>query len=73
MNTSQRVSALGKFAFGVAAALAAFLPAHAQKFPERPVRILVPLAAGGSVDAGTCCRCPVCALARSLRGSFAAV
>lgn len=50
MKPSRRVSALVKLALGIAAALSAVAPAHAQKFPERPVRILVPLAAGGSVD-----------------------
>jgi tripartite-type tricarboxylate transporter receptor subunit TctC len=50
MKSSKRVSALVKLTLGVAATLAGFVPAHAQKFPERPVRILVPLAAGGSVD-----------------------
>src|SRR5262245_50272094 len=29
------------------------LPAHAQNFPIRPVRILVPLAAGGGMDTVT--------------------
>ena len=50
MNPSKRISALFTAALGIVVASAVVLPVHAQKFPERPVRILVPLAAGGSVD-----------------------
>ncbi|HYC47807.1 MAG TPA: tripartite tricarboxylate transporter substrate binding protein [Burkholderiales bacterium] len=46
MKTRRRAIA---FALVSAAALA--LPAHAQPFPNRPVRIIVPLSAGGSMDA----------------------
>src|SRR5688572_16360812 len=40
---------------GVLALLMALLaaPAHAQNYPNRPVRILVPLAAGGGMDTVT--------------------
>jgi tripartite-type tricarboxylate transporter receptor subunit TctC len=46
MQASRVICRLG----AVAACLMLPLPAPAQKFPERPVRIIVPLAAGGSVD-----------------------
>jgi tripartite-type tricarboxylate transporter receptor subunit TctC len=46
MNVTQAIHALGVATAG----LMLSLPAAAQKFPERPVRIIVPLAAGGSVD-----------------------
>ena len=57
MKPSKRISALLILFVGIAAVL----PAQAQKFPLRPVRILVPLAAGGSVDT----------IARSLSGGLA--
>jgi len=38
-------------AFALVSAAALALPAHAQPFPNRPVRIIVPLSAGGSMDA----------------------
>lgn len=50
MKLSNKRSGIVMAVIGIAAALSAALPACAQKFPERPVRILVPLAAGGSVD-----------------------
>lgn len=51
MKISKRQSAMAVAAFGlVTALLVSSFPAYAQKFPVRPVRILVPLAAGGSVD-----------------------
>ena len=37
----------------LAVALLVLLPAHAQKYPNRPVRMLVPLAAGGGMDTVT--------------------
>ena len=37
--------------FGLLLALLAAFPSHAQNFPTRPVRILVPLSAGGGMDA----------------------
>jgi len=40
--------------FGVACLLAVpALTSHAQKYPNRPVRIVVPLAAGGGMDTVT--------------------
>ena len=64
MSSSQRVSAYLKAALGIFAASVLSFPAYAQKFPVRPVRILVPLAAGGSVD--TIARILSGALAESL-------
>jgi len=61
MSSSQRVSAYLKAALGIFAASVLSFPVYAQKFPVRPVRILVPLAAGGSVDTS----------ARSLSGGLA--
>lgn len=61
MSSSQRVSAYLKAALGIFAASVFSFPVYAQKFPVRPVRILVPLAAGGSVDT----------IARSLSGGLA--
>ncbi len=61
MSSSQRVSAYLKAALGIFAASVLSFPVYAQKFPVRPVRILVPLAAGGSVDT----------IARSLSGGLA--
>ena len=37
----------------LAVALLVLLPAHAQKYPGRPVRVIVPLAAGGGMDTVT--------------------
>lgn len=50
MKISKRHSGIVILALGLMAVLSAAFPAAAQKFPVRPVRILVPLAAGGSVD-----------------------
>lgn len=61
MSSSPRVPALLKAALGIIAASVIAFPVQAQKFPQRPVRILVPLAAGGSVDT----------IARSLSGGLA--
>ena len=37
-------------AIAIAAILAVAAPAHAQDWPQRPVTIVVPFAAGGSAD-----------------------
>ncbi len=50
MKISKRHPATTMMVLGLVAALLVAVPAFAQKFPLRPVRILVPLAAGGSVD-----------------------
>jgi tripartite-type tricarboxylate transporter receptor subunit TctC len=50
MKSSKSLSAFFLLTLCIVATLSVVVPVHAQKFPERPVRILVPLAAGGSVD-----------------------
>ena len=47
--TKPRYAVLFALALGVAAPLVLF-PAHAQSFPNRPVRIVVPLSPGGGMD-----------------------
>ncbi len=39
--------------FGFLIALLAFLPVQAQNYPQRPLRVIVPLAAGGGMDTVT--------------------
>ena len=50
--------------FGLLLALIGLLPAQAQNFPQRPLRVIVPLAAGGGMDTVTR------SLARNLAESF---
>ena len=61
MDLSRHMSVLARAGLAVVAASVLAFPVFAQKFPVRPVRILVPLAAGGSVDT----------IARSLSGGLA--
>src|SRR5205085_11041279 len=44
------LGSIGKFGVAAAALLLMATQAHAQTFPTKPVRILVPYAAGGAVD-----------------------
>jgi tripartite-type tricarboxylate transporter receptor subunit TctC len=46
-------TAKGLTGFGLIVALLAFLPAQAQQYPQRPLRVIVPLAAGGGMDTVT--------------------
>jgi len=46
-------TAKGWTRFGLLLALLAFLPAQAQNYPQRPLRVIVPLAAGGGMDTVT--------------------
>jgi tripartite-type tricarboxylate transporter receptor subunit TctC len=48
MKTANRLAG-----FGLLIALLAFLPAQAQQYPQRPLRVIVPLAAGGGMDTVT--------------------
>src|ERR1700712_4142714 len=48
---SMRAAPAVGFAFCLAVAAAAFAPASAQNFPDRPVKIVVPFPAGGTADA----------------------
>jgi tripartite-type tricarboxylate transporter receptor subunit TctC len=59
MKTWKRISQLG-----LLVALLASLPAQAQDYPNRPLRVIVPLAAGGGMDTVTR------SLARKLAESF---
>ena len=43
----------GVIRFGLAAALLIALPTQAQTYPQRPLRVIVPLAAGGGMDTVT--------------------
>jgi len=43
----------GLTGLGLIVALLAFLPAQAQTYPQRPLRVIVPLAAGGGMDTVT--------------------
>jgi len=43
----------GVIRFGLAAALLMALPTQAQNYPQRPLRVIVPLAAGGGMDTVT--------------------
>src|SRR3954470_5807966 len=49
-DTSWRLQMHAVLAIAVAAILAVAAPAHAQDWPQRPVTIVVPFAAGGSAD-----------------------
>src|SRR6187551_2794909 len=44
---------IGMMRGALMAVLLAALPAHGQSFPARPVRVIVPLAAGGGMDTVT--------------------
>jgi tripartite-type tricarboxylate transporter receptor subunit TctC len=46
-------TAKGLTGFGLIVVLLAFLPAQAQQYPQRPLRVIVPLAAGGGMDTVT--------------------
>ena len=59
MKTPKRLAASG-----LIVALLAFLPVEAQNYPQRPLRVIVPLAAGGGMDTVTR------SLARHLSDSF---
>src|SRR6185436_7029940 len=49
-DTSRRLQMHAVLAIAIAAVLALATPAHAQGWPQRPVTIVVPFAAGGSAD-----------------------
>ena len=57
-------SVTGWTGFALIVALLAFLPAQAQNYPQRPLRVIVPLAAGGGMDTVTR------SLARNLSDTF---